>query len=122
MSDMVFLWRMKGLQNILLIIALFFVALPCTHADEHFHAFSVLDGPTELSEVHSCECHSGESNTVCTEPFEVEQNLSIFPAVFPVSAFMIQLFVLNQSRPTDWPVSPHVPKLYIGLATTQLLI
>jgi hypothetical protein len=113
---------MKVLKNILLVIALFLVAMPCTHAAEHHHASPFADTPDQISAVHTCECHSCDEDPVCTEPLEVKQNLLLSTAVAPVPAPMIQLFVLNQSRPAFKPVAPPVPGPHIGLKTIQLLI
>ena len=113
---------MKILKNILIVIALFFVAMPCTHAAEHHHASPFSEEPDQISAVHTCECHTCETDTVCTEPLEVEQNLSLSSADAPVPAPMLQLFVLNQNRPAFEPVAPPVPGPYIGLKTIQLLI
>jgi hypothetical protein len=113
---------MKVLKNILLVIALLLVAMPCTHAAEHHHASPFSDTPDQISAVHSCECHSCDDHTVCTEPLEVEQNLKLSTAVAPAPAPMIQLFVLNQKRVAFKPSAPPVPGPYIGLKTIQLLI
>ncbi len=78
--------EMKLLKNILLVIALFLVAMPCIHAAEHNHASPSSDRPDQISANHACECHSCHDNTVCMEPFEVEQNLSSTSAVNGASA------------------------------------
>ena len=114
--------RMKVLKNILLVIALLFVALPCTHAAEHHHAAPFSEQSDQISAVHTCECHSCDSDTVCTEPLEVEQNLTLSSADAPAPATMLQLFVLNQNRPAFKPAIPPVPGPHIGLKTIQLLI
>lgn len=113
---------MKLLQNILLIVALFIVAMPCTHADGHHHGSPFSELPDQLSAVHTCECHSCDSDTVCTEPLEVDQTLSVSSADAPAPAPMLQLFVLNQARPAFMPALPEVPGPHIGLRTIQLLI
>ncbi|MDF7822971.1 hypothetical protein P4B35_03020 [Pontiellaceae bacterium B12227] len=113
---------MKVWKNILLIVALLYVALPCTHADRHHHASPFSELPDQISAVHTCECHSCDSNTVCTEPLEVDQNLSVCSADAPAPASMIQLFVLNQTRPAFTPAAPPVHGPPPGLRTIQLLI
>ena len=113
---------MKALKNILLVIALFLVAMPCIHAAEHHHASFFSEQSDQLSAIHTCECHTCDSDTVCTEPFEVVQNRTLSFADAPVPAPMIQLFVLHQHRLVFKPVAPPVPGPHIGLKTIQLLI
>lgn len=114
--------QMKVLKNILVVIALLFVAMPCTHAAEHHHASPFSNLPDQISALHTCECHSCDSDTVCTEPLEVEQNVSLSSADAPAPALMLQLFVLNQKQPAFKPAVPPVPSPHIGLKTIQLLI
>lgn len=114
--------QMKVLKNILLVIALLFVAMPCTHADMHQHGSPFAAQPDQMSAVHTCECHTCDADTVCTEPLEVEQNLSFSTAGVPVPSSVIQLFVLNQNRAAFKPIVPPVPGPHIGLKTIQLLI
>lgn len=103
-------------------LALFFVAMPCTHAAEHHHGYPFSELPDQISKVHTCECHTCDSHTVCTEPLEVDQDLSLSSAVVPAPAPMIQLFVLNQSRPAFKPAASPVYGPPPGLKTIQLLI
>ncbi|MDF7808827.1 hypothetical protein P4E94_15365 [Pontiellaceae bacterium B12219] len=113
---------MKVFKNILLTIALLLVAMPCTHAFGHQHASAGSEYTEQISAVHTCACHSCDEKTICTEPLESPQDLTLSaaPAVFKTAAR--PLFVLNQCRPEFRPAFLSVPGILAGLKTVQLLI
>jgi hypothetical protein len=113
---------MKVLKNILLVIALLLVAMPCTHAFGHLHAAADSGSADQISAVHTCACHSCDEKTICTEPLETPQELTISatPSVFQTTAR--PLFILNQSRPAFRQAPLPVPGMLVGLMTVQLLI
>ncbi|MEI6892720.1 MAG: hypothetical protein V5783_11170 [Pontiella sp.] len=114
---------MKVLNNIILMIALLLVALPCMHRAEHHQGASFRHQADQISAMHVCaSCYTCESDSICTEALEVKQTLTLSSAVAPVPAPMIQLFVLNQKQRAFKPISPPVSGPYIGLKTIQLLI
>ncbi|MDF7798647.1 hypothetical protein P4C99_04185 [Pontiellaceae bacterium B1224] len=113
---------MKILKNILLVIALLLVAMPCTHAADHHHGSPYSDQTDQFSAVHTCECHTCDADTVCTEPLEAEQELTLSSAVALQPPRVSPLFVLNQYRPAFRQVAPPVAGTLARLTTIQLLI
>jgi hypothetical protein len=114
--------HMRILKNILLVMALFLMAMPCTHAADHHHGSPFSEQTDQFSAVHTCECHSCDADTVCTEPLEMPQELALSTiiCVFPTSG--TPLFVLNLSRPKHIQILPPVSGELARLKTVQLLI
>lgn len=113
---------MKGFRHILLMVAMLVLAMPCAHGFHHDHHESNDASSAAFSAVHSCACSSCDADTGCVDPVEMPLVLTPALAVAPEPSGLIQLFILEESRPIPARVPPTAPDPLLGLRTIQLLI
>jgi hypothetical protein len=112
---------MSRIKNILLVVGLMVMAVPCCHAtdlDAHEHDEGVA---ANICAAHSCECHSCDQ-TDCSDDLDAQQELRTISSTLVVTLVPVRFFTPPDSGISVPQRPARVRSQLLSLMTIQLLI